>query len=145
MSGWSTDGTQFFNRVRESWQDLSKDSTWTMLEEEWAANKDKTNIGHSSRRKKNEHEEPDDDYYNGGDQCPDLPLWDKFVFLDGDEDVMDERLSSKRMREDLINQDGTDSDCSSFQGDYDGEQQEARVPRVSLNGDGDGGSNRVAV
>jgi len=43
------------------------------------------------------------------------------------------------MREDL------DSDCSSFQGDYDGEQQEARVPRVSLNGDGDGGSNRVAV
>ena len=48
------------------------------------------------------------------------------------------------MREDLSNQDDTDSDCSSFQGDYDGEQQ-TRVPRVSLNGDGDGGSDRVAV
>jgi hypothetical protein len=61
-----------------------------------------------------------------------------------DEDFMDERPSSKRMREDLSNQDDTDSDCSSFQGDYDGEQQ-TRVPRVSLNGDGDGGSDRAAV
>jgi hypothetical protein len=144
MSGWSTDGIQFFNRVRESWRDLSKDSTWTMLEEEWAAYEDKTNFGHSSRRKKNEHEETEDDYYNGGDQCPDLSLWDKFFLLDGDEDFMAERPSSKRMREDLINQDGTDSDCLFFQGDYDGEQQ-ARVPRVSLNGDGNGSSDRAAV
>jgi len=135
ISGWSTDGIQFFNRVH---------STWTMLEEEWVAYEDKTNFGHSSRRKKNEHEEPKDDYYNGGDHCPDLPLWDKFVLLDGDEDFMDERPSSKRMREDLSNQDDTDSDCSSFQGDYDGEQQ-TQVPRVSLNGDGDGSSDRVAV
>ena len=58
----STDGIEFFNRVRGSWRDLSKDSTWTMLEEEWAAYEDKTNFGHSSRRKKNEHEEPKDDY-----------------------------------------------------------------------------------
>ena len=144
MPGWSTDGIQFFNRVRGSWRDLSKDSTWTMLEEEWVAYEDGTSFGHSSRRKKNEHEEPEDDYYDGGDQCPDLPLWEKFVLLDGDEDFMDERSSSKRMREDLSNQDDTDSDCSSFQGDYDGEQQ-TRVPRVSLNGDGDGGSDRVAV
>jgi hypothetical protein len=48
MSGCSTDGVQFFNRVRGSWRDLSKDSTWTMLEEEWAAYEDKTNFGHSS-------------------------------------------------------------------------------------------------
>ena len=27
MSGWSTDGIQFFNGVHESWRDLSKDST----------------------------------------------------------------------------------------------------------------------
>jgi hypothetical protein len=90
MSGWSTDGIQFFNRVRESWRDLPKDTMWTILEEEWAAYEDKTNFGHSSRRKKNEHEEPKDDYYDGGDQCPDLPLWDKIVLLDGDEDFMDE-------------------------------------------------------
>ena len=124
--------------------DLSKDSTWTTLEEEWAANEDKTNVGHSSRRKKNEHKEPEDDYQDGGDQCPDLLLWEKFVLLDGDEDFMDEQPPSKKMREDLSNQYDTDSDCSSFQGDCDGEQQ-TRVPRVSLNSDGDGGSDQVAV
>jgi hypothetical protein len=107
-----------------------------MLEEEWVAYEDGTNFGHSSRRKKNEHEEPEDDYYDGGDQCPDLPLWEKFVLLDGDEDFMDERQSSKRMRED-INQDGDESDCSSLLVDDDGEHQ-SRMPRVSLNGDGDG-------
>jgi len=62
MSGWSTDGIQFSNRVHECWRDLSKDFTWTTLEEEWAAYEDKTNFGHSSRRKKNEHKEPEDDY-----------------------------------------------------------------------------------
>ena len=137
--GWSTDGIHFYNSVRESWWALSKDTTWTILEEEWAAYEDKTNFGHSSRRKKNEHEEPEDDYYDGGDQCPDLPLWDKFVLLDGDEDFMDKQPSSKRMRKDL-NQDGDESDCSSLLGDDDGEhgEHQARMPRVSLNGDGDG-------
>ena len=145
MSGWSNDGIHFNDSVRASWRALSQDTTWTILEEEWAAYEDNTNFGHSSRRKKEEHEEPEDDcYYDGGEQCPDLPLWDKFVLLDGDEDFMDERPSSKIMREDLSNQDDTDSDCSSFQGDYDGEQQ-TWVPRVSLNSDGDGGSDRVAV
>ena len=109
-----------------------------MLEEEWAAYEDKTNFGHSSRRKKNEHKEPEDGYYDGGDECPDLPLWDKFVLLDGDEDFMDERPLSKRMREDLINQDGDESDdLSSLLGGDDGEHH-ARMPWVSLNGDGDG-------
>jgi hypothetical protein len=137
MSGWSKDGIQFYDSVRASWRALSQDTTWTYFEEEWAAYEDKTNFGHSSRRKKEEHEEPEDDcYYDGGEQCPDLPLWDKFVLLDGDEDFMDERQSSKRMRED-INQDGDESDCSSLLVDDDGEHQ-SRMPRVSLNGDGDG-------
>jgi len=63
---------------------------------------------------------------------------------------MDEQLSSKRMREDLNNQDGDESDFLSLLGDDDGEHQ-ARMPRVSLNGDGDGdsdsngGGDRVAV
>jgi hypothetical protein len=77
--------------------------------------------------------------YDGGEQCPDLPLWDKFVLLDGDEDFMDEQRCSKRMREDL-NQDDDESDCSSLLGDDDGEHQ-ARMPWVSLNGDGDGNGN----
>ncbi len=138
MSGWSTDGIHFYNSVPESWRALSTDTTWTILEEEWAAYEDKTNFGHSSRRKKNEREEPEDDYYDGGDQCPDLPLWDKFVLLDGDEDFMAERPSSKRMREDLINQDGDESDdFLSLLGDDDGEHR-TRMPGVSLNGDSDG-------
>ena len=113
------------------------------MEEEWAAYEDKTNFSHSSRRKKNEHKEPEDDYYDGGDECPDLPLWDKFVLLDGDKDFMAEQPSSKRMREDLINQDGDKSDdLSSLLGDDDGEHH-TRMPRVSLNGDGDG--NAVGV
>ena len=37
MLGWSTDGIQFYNSVHESWWALSKDTTWTILEEEWAA------------------------------------------------------------------------------------------------------------
>ena len=42
------------------------------------------------------------------------------------------------MREDLINQDGDKSDDQlSLLGDDDGEHH-ARMPRVSLNGDGDG-------
>jgi hypothetical protein len=90
MPGWSNDGIQFYNSVRASWRTLSQDTTWTTFEEEWAMYEDKTNFGHSSRRKKDEHEEPEDDYYyDGGEQCPDLPLWDKFVLLDGDEDFMD--------------------------------------------------------
>ena len=54
------------------------------------------------------------------------------------------------MREDLNNQDGDESDFLSLLGDDDGEHQ-ARMPRVSLNGDGDGdsdsngGSDQVAV
>ena len=97
---------------------------------------DKTNFGHSTRRKTGEHEEPEDDYlHKGGEQqCPDLPLWDKFILLDGDEDFMDERMSSKRMRG-MINQYGDESD-----GDYDGGNQ-GRMPRVSLNCDGDSDSD----
>ena len=75
----------------------------------------------------------------------------KFVLLDGDEDFMAEQPSSKRMREDLINQDGDKSDdLSSLLEDDDGEHH-ARMPRVSLNGDSDGdgdndgGGDRVAV
>jgi len=136
MSGWSNDGIHFYDSVRASWRALSQDTTWTILEEEWAAYEDETNFGHSSRRKKEAHEEPEDeDYYDGGEQCPDLPLWDKFVLLDGDEDFMDERGCSKRMRK-KHNQDGDESDCSSDSEDDDGEHQ-ARMPRVSLNGDGD--------
>ena len=113
---------------------------------------EKTNFGHSSRRKKVEHKKLEDNYlYDGGDQCPDLPLWDKFVLLDGDEDFMDERPSSKRMREDLINQDGDEfDDLPSLQGD-DYEVYGARLPWVSLNGDvdsdsdGDGYGDKAAV
>jgi len=47
------------------------------------------------------------------------------------------------MREDLINQDGDESDFLSLLGD-DGEH-EARMPRVSLNGDSDGDGDQVAV
>jgi hypothetical protein len=152
MSGWSTDGIHFYNSVRASWRALSQVTTWITFEEEWARYKDKTNFGHSSRRKKDEHEEAEDDYYyDGGEQCPDLPQWDKFVLLDGDEDFMDEQPSSKRMREDL-NQDGDESDCLSLLGDDDGEhgEHQARMPRVSLKGDGDGdgdsdGDGDVAV
>ena len=137
MSGWSADGIQFYNKVRDSWRALSQDqsdATWSKLEEEWAAYEDKTNFGHSSRRKRTEHEEPEDDYYYGGDNCPDL--WDKFVLLDGDEDFMDERPSwSKRTKEDQSNHDEDDdrSDVSSVLEEYDGEHLE-RLPRVSLNG-----------
>ena len=66
---------------------------WTMLEQEWVAYEDKKKFGQSSRNKKNEQEEPEDDYYDGGNHCPDLPLWDKFVLLDGDEDLMDEHAT----------------------------------------------------
>ena len=38
---------------------------------------------------------------DGGELCSDLPLWDKFILLDGDEDYMDKQPSSKRMREAL--------------------------------------------
>ncbi len=56
----------------------------------------------------------------------------------GDEDFMAERPSLKRMREDLINQDGDKSDdLSSLLGDDDGEHH-TRMPWVSLNGDDDG-------
>lgn len=132
MSGWSTDGIHFYNSVRASWRALSEETTWKNLEEEWTVYEDKTNFGHSTRRKTGEHEEPEDDYlYEGGEQqCPDLPLWDKFVLLDGDEDFIDERPSSKRMRRGLINQYGDESD-----GDDDGGNQ-GRMPRVSMNGDG---------
>ena len=44
MSGWSADGIQFYNKVRDSWRALSQDqsdATWSMLEEEWAAYEDK--------------------------------------------------------------------------------------------------------
>jgi len=40
MSGWSADGIQFYNKVRDSWRALSLDQsnpTWSMLEEEWVA------------------------------------------------------------------------------------------------------------
>ncbi len=58
---------------------------------------------------------------------------------------MAERPSSKRMREDLINQDGDESDdLSSLLGGDDGEHH-ARMPRVSLNGDGDGDGDAVGV
>ena len=74
----------------------------------------------------------------------------KIVLLDGDEDFMDERPSSKRMREDLIsNQDGDEfDDFTSLQGD-DYEVHQARLPRVSLTGDGendgDSDGNKEAV
>ena len=137
MSGWSADGIQFYNKVRDSWRALSLDQsnpTWSMLEEEWAAYEDKTNLCRSSRRKKNEHEEPEDDYYDGGDHCPDL--WDKFVLLDGDEDFMDERPSwNKRTREDPLSsyEDDDESDSSSLLEEDDGEHL-GQLPRVSLNG-----------
>ena len=131
MSGWSTDEIHFYNSVRASWRALSKETTWSTLEEEWAKYEEKTNFGHSSRRKKVEQEEPEDDYYDGGDQCPDLPpLWDKFVLLEGDEDFIDERQSSKRIRG-LNDQDGDDSDDDDIGGNH------ARLPWVSMNGDGD--------
>ncbi len=71
------------------------------------------------------------------------------ICLVGDEDFMDERPSSKRMRE-YLNQDGDEYDCSSLLGDDDGEHEEhqMRMPRVSLNGDVDGksdGDGDVAV
>ena len=67
--------------------------------EEWKLYEEKTNFGHSSRRKKDEHHQPDDEYfYDGMEQCPDLPLLDKFVLLEGIEDFIDERPSAKRMR-----------------------------------------------
>ncbi len=141
MSGWSADGIQFYNKVRDGWRALSQDQsnpTWSMLEEEWAAYEDTTNFGHSSRRKKNGHEEPEDDYYDGGDHCPE-ELWDKFVLLDGDEDFMDERPSSnKRTREDRSNsEDDDESYSSSVVEEYDGDHSLGRLPRVSLNGSDD--------
>jgi hypothetical protein len=116
---------------------LSQDQsnpTWSMLEEEWAVYEDKTNFGHSSRRKKNEHDRPEDDYCVGG-HCTELPLWDKFVLLDGDEDFVDERPSwNKRMRKDLSSyEDDDESESSSVVEKDDGEQL-SRLPRVSLNG-----------
>jgi hypothetical protein len=136
MSGWSADGIQFYNKVRDGWRALSQDqsnNTRSLLEEEWAAYEDKTNFGRSSRRKKNKHEEPEDDYYDGGDHCPEL--WDKFVLLDGDEDFMDERPSwNKRTREDRSNREDDDkSDSLSVVEEDDGEHL-GRLPRVSLNG-----------
>lgn len=137
MSGWSADGIQFYNKVRDSWRALSLDQsnpTWSMLEEEWATYEDKTNFGRSSRRKKNEHEEPEDDYYDGGDHdCQDL--WDKFVLLDGDEDFMDERPSwNKRRREDLSSYDNDDESDSLSLLEEDDDEDLGQLPRVSLNG-----------
>jgi len=48
------------------------------------------------------------------------------------------------MREDLINQDGDESDFSSLLGDDDGEHQ-ARMPWVSLNGDSGAYPNLICV
>ena len=101
MSGWSADGIQFYTKVRDTWRALSQDpgnTTWRMLEEEWATYEDKTNFGHSSRRKKNEEPDPEDDiFYDGGVHYQEHQLWEQFVLLDGDEDFMNER-SDKRTR-----------------------------------------------
>ena len=101
MSGWSADGIQFYTKVRDTWRALSQDpgnTTWRMLEEEWATYEDKTNFGHSSRRKKNEEPNPEDDiFYDGGVHYQEHQLWEQFVLLDGDEDFMNER-SDKRTR-----------------------------------------------
>ena len=69
--------------------------------------------------------------------------------LDGDEDFIEERPSSKRKREALINHDGDEfDDLSSLLGDDDGKHQ-ARILQVILNDDGnsdsDGGGDQVAV
>ncbi len=103
MSGWNTDGIRFYDSVVLSWRALLKDPAWIILEDEWKLYEEKTNFGHSIRRKKDEHNEPDDDYYYDGiEQCSDIPLLDKFVFLEGDEDFMDERPPAKRMKDSQI-------------------------------------------
>ena len=146
MSGWSTDGIHFYNSVRASWRALSQDTTWTILEEEWAAYEDKTNFGHSSRRKKDEQNKPDDEYYyDGMEQCPNHPLLEKFVLVEGDEDFIDEQPSAKRMRETQINHDGDkfdDDDLFSLLGDDSGENP-AQTSRVSPNGDDDSDSDGI--
>ena len=140
MSGWNNDGILFYNGVVARWRALLEDTVWTLLEEEWKSYENKTTFGHSSRRMKDEHHEQDDEYYNDGkEQCPDLPPWEKFVLLVGDEDFMDERPSAKRMRETQINHDGDDFDDDylfSLLGDSSGENP-AQTPRASPNDDDD--------
>ena len=115
MSGWSADGIQFYTKVRDNWRALSQDlgnTTWRMLEEEWATYEDKTNFGHSSRRKKNEEPDPEDDiFYDGGVHYQEHQLWEQFVLLDGDEDFMNER-SDKRTRVGDMTSDREDDDES---------------------------------
>ena len=82
------------------------------------------------------------------EQCPDLPPWEKFVLLEGDEDFVDERPAAKRMRETQINHDGDefddgdDIDLFSLLGDDYGENP-TQTPRVSPNGDDDSDSDGI--
>ena len=142
MSGWNTDGIQFYNSVIARWRALLEDTVWTLLEEEWKSYENKTTFGHSSRRMKDEQNEPDDEhYYDGYKKCPDLPLLDKFVLLEGDEDFVDERPSAKKMRETQIKFD--DNDLLSML-EYDSGENRALTPRASPNGDDDSDSDGIS-
>ena len=106
----------------------------------------KTTFGHSSRRTKDEQNEPDDENnYDGYEKCPDLPLLDKFVLLEGDEDFVDERPTAKKMRETQINHDGyefDDDDLLSVLG-YESGDNLVQTPRASPNGDDDSDSDGI--
>ena len=111
------------------------------MEEEWKSYENKTTFGHSSRRMKDEQNEPDDENnYDGFEKCPDLPLLDKFVLLEGDEDFVDERPLAKKMRETQIKFD--DNDLLSVLGDDFGENL-VQTPRASPNGDDDSDSDEI--
>ena len=146
MSGWNNDGILFYNGVVARWRALLEDTAWTLLEEEWKSYENKTTFGHSSRRMKDEQNELDDEYnYDGDEKCPDLPLLDKFVLLEGDEDFVDERPTAKKMRETQINHDGDgfDDDYLLSMLEYDSGENRAQTPRASPNGDDDSDSDGI--
>lgn len=141
MSGWNNDGILFYNCVVARWRALLNKTGWTTLEEEWKLYENKTTFGHSSRRSKDEQNELDDEnFYDGNEKCPDLPLLDKFVLLEGDEDFVDERPTAKKMRETQIHHDGDgfdDDDLLSLMG-YDSGENLVQTTMVAIpNGDDD--------
>ena len=139
MSGWNNDGILFYNGVVARWRALLEDTAWTLLEEEWKSYENKTTFGHSSRRMKDEQNELDDEYnYDGLEKCPDLPLLDKFVLLEGDEDFVDERPTAKKMRETQIK--FNDGDLLSVLG-YESGDNLVQTQRASPNGDDDSDSD----
>ncbi len=133
-SGWNNEGIEFYKRVHECWCELSEESeydTWTMLQEAWATYKEKTNFHNSSRRKKNIHKETEVNFNEGGEDS--APLWGtEFCLLDGDEDFLDDRPASKRMRQECADDHSFGISSNNDDKDFEFEVHGGRPVQVSM-------------